>query len=59
MQDQTVEGPRLRLSKPAPGATNPPCELDILLHDCDAFCVDSTEVRVLEQVHQKGFRRFL
>jgi hypothetical protein len=44
---------------PAPDASYPPGQLDVLLHDGDALGVDGAEVRVLKQVHQEGLGRLL
>ena len=39
--------------------TDAPSQLDVLRHDCDPFCVDSTQVGVFEQSNKIGLRGFL
>ena len=46
-------------TKTTPSPSNPPRQLNILLHNGDSFCMNSAQIRILEQMHQKGFSSFL
>jgi len=43
----------LYLPQPAPSAPNPPRQLNILLHNGNALRMNSTKIRVLEQMHHE------
>ena len=40
-------------------AANAECDLDIVRHDGDAFCVDGGEVGVFKEANEVGFGGFL